>query len=123
MNAQIPFAALTGEALGRLSPDERLAFEAAAVAVAGDQKPSLEVIATLVLTVQRLISEPARMSEQWAVAWGSGELNDGKGFVELYDDEQDARADLGFFKNGRVVRRTIIALAWQAVPDAEPGRE
>lgn len=57
MTSQIPFTPLTPEALDRLTLDERLAFLAATGAVGDDQKPSLEVVATLVLTVQRLISE------------------------------------------------------------------
>ncbi len=58
MTSQIPFTPLTPESMGRLTLDEQLAFEAAACAVAGDQKPSLEVTATLVLAVQRLITGP-----------------------------------------------------------------
>jgi hypothetical protein len=57
VTSQVPFTPLTPGAMERLTLDEALAFEAAACAVAGDQKPSLEVVATLVLTVQRLISE------------------------------------------------------------------
>lgn len=62
MTSQIPFTPLTPEAMERLTLDEVLAFEAATCAVAGDQKPSLEVIASLVLTVQRLITEPAELA-------------------------------------------------------------
>lgn len=59
MTSQIPFTPLTPEAMERLTLDEALAFEAATVAVAGDQKPLLEVVATLVLAIQRLITGAA----------------------------------------------------------------
>ena len=59
---------------------------------------------------------PPRVSEEWAVAYGSGALNDGKGYVELYDDEEDAREHLEFYESGSVVRRTVIALRWEQVP-------
>lgn len=59
MTSQIPFTPLTPEALARLTLDEQMAFLAATGAVAQDQKPSLEVTATVVLTVQRLIGEAA----------------------------------------------------------------
>jgi hypothetical protein len=60
MSARIPFTPVTPEALARLEPAERQAFRAAAVCVAGDQKPPLGVIADLVLTIQRLVAEPAQ---------------------------------------------------------------
>lgn len=59
MTSQIPFTPLTPGSVERLTLDEALAFEAATVAVANDQKPSLEVVATLVLAVHRLITEAA----------------------------------------------------------------
>jgi hypothetical protein len=64
-------------------------------------------------------AEP-RVSTQWAVAWGSENLNDGVGFVAEYDDEEDARGHLGKYKDGSVVRRTVIALQWERVPSRGP---
>ena len=63
---------------------------------------------------------PARVSTHWAVAWGSENLNDGTGFVEQWDDEEDARGHVRYYKGGRVVRRTVISLPWEAVPGEEP---
>jgi hypothetical protein len=65
-----------------------------------------------------------RISTHWAVAFGSKKLNDGIGCVEYYDDEGDAREHLESYGDGRVVKRTVIALRWEAVPDQsreEPG--
>jgi hypothetical protein len=59
MTSQIPFKPVTPEALATLTPAEQHAFAAAATYVAGDQKPPVGVIVTLVETVQRLITEPA----------------------------------------------------------------
>ncbi len=63
---------------------------------------------------------PLRVSTHWAVAWGGGNLNDGSGYVELYDDEEDAREHVPFYKGGSVVKRTVIALPWEPVPGEEP---
>lgn len=68
MTSQIPFTPVTPEAMARLTLDEQMAFLAATGSVAQDQKPSLEVIATLVLTIQRLITEGARDAAESGVA-------------------------------------------------------
>jgi hypothetical protein len=60
---------------------------------------------------------PPRISTHWAVAWGSENLNDGSGYVEPRDDEDDARELAPYYEDGRVVKRTVIALRWEAVPD------
>lgn len=58
MTSQIPFTGpVTPEALARLTPGEQHAFRTAAMCVADDQKPPMGVIADLVLTIQRLITE------------------------------------------------------------------
>jgi len=64
-------------------------------------------------------SGPARVSTQWAVAWGSENLNDGIGFVAQYDDEEDACEHVRYYKGGCVVRRTVVSLPWVAVPGEE----
>jgi hypothetical protein len=63
---------------------------------------------------------PLRTSDQWAVAWGSDDLNDGIGRVDFYDDEEDAREHVGFYEGGSVVRRTVVSLPWEAVPAGDP---
>lgn len=55
---QIAFTALTPDAMARLTRAEQAAFMAAAVTVAQDQKPPLEVTVTLLLALQRLLTEP-----------------------------------------------------------------
>ena len=40
---------------------------------------------------------PLRTSDQWAVAWGSEDVNDGIGRVEEYDDQEDAAEHLGLY--------------------------
>ena len=68
----------------------------------------------------RAYGVPPRVSTQWAVAWGSADLNDGVGYVELYDDEEDAREHVPFYKGGgSVVKRTVISLPWEAVSAGE----
>ena len=54
-----------------------------------------------------------RPSVQWAVAWGSTDLNDGVGYVEVYDDEEDAGDHVGLYPGGSVVRRTVLSLPWE----------
>jgi len=66
--------------------------------------------------VQVVYGVPPRVSTQWAVAYGGGVLNDGSGCVESWDDEEDARDHVRFYKDGHVVKRTVIALRWEAVP-------
>ena len=57
---------------------------------------------------------PPRVSEHWAVAYGS---DDGTGCGVWYDDEEDAREHLEAHRPGsRVVRRAVIALRWEIVP-------
>jgi hypothetical protein len=63
---------------------------------------------------------PPRVSTHWAVAWGSESLNDGIGFVEQWDDEEDARGHARYYEGGRVVKRTVIALRWEAAPPEAP---
>lgn len=54
-----------------------------------------------------------RIATQWAVAWGSGNLNDGRGYVEPYDDAQDAGEHLAQYPDGVVaVSRTVISCPW-----------
>ena len=36
----------------------------------------------------RAYGVPLRVSTHWAVAWGTADVNDGIGYVELYDDEE-----------------------------------
>ena len=63
---------------------------------------------------------PPRVRDEWAVAWGSANLNDGTGYVEIRDDEAEAREHRDLYApDSSVVRRTVIALAWEIVPAAE----
>jgi hypothetical protein len=55
--------------------------------------------------------------DEWAVAWGSDGVNDGIGFVECYDDEEDAREHLQWYAGGSVVRRTRMVTAWEIAPE------
>jgi hypothetical protein len=66
-----------------------------------------------------------RVDTQWAVAWGARDgLNDGIGFVETYDDEQDAREHLAQYQPGAsVVSRTVISLPWVAVAQEQAAEE
>lgn len=76
-------------------------------------------VAQMIARVRASAKQPVRVSEQWAVHWGSAGLNDGRGFVELYDDEQDAREHAKQYgDHGQAVRRTLLALHWEAVPAA-----
>lgn len=59
---------------------------------------------------------PPRVREDWAVHWGSEDLNGGKGYVDIYDDEEDARDHQDLFRDSSVVKRTVIALRWERVP-------
>jgi len=59
VTSQIPFTPLSPEAMARLEPAERLAFTTAASQVARDKNPGINTTAALVLTIHRLISEPA----------------------------------------------------------------
>ena len=70
--------------------------------------------------VERAYGVPPRVSTHWAVAHGGENLNDGSGYVEPYDDEEDVRDHLEFYKGGSVVKRTVIALRWETVPAGEP---
>lgn len=62
-------SAVTRADLAKLTPEERSAFTAAAAQVARDVNPGIGTTATLVLTIQRLITEPV-------VAEGNGPLLD-----------------------------------------------
>ena len=53
----IPFAPVTSAALARLTREEQLAFGVAADHIGADQKPPMDVIVTLLLAVQRLITD------------------------------------------------------------------
>lgn len=79
-----------------------------------------EVADALHATLSRIAAErgPVRVSEQWAVAYGSDDLNDGKGYVWPYDDEEDARAHVHLTGGACVARRTVLVLPWEAVPAA-----
>jgi hypothetical protein len=84
-----------------------------------DQDEADRLLAMALEHVERAYGVPPRVSIHWAVAWGSENLNDGSGRVELYDEEE-VREQIPFYKGGSVVRRTVIALRWEAVPDGEP---
>ena len=58
MSGQVPFTPVTAGALAALTPAERQAFAMAAGQVAAGQKPPMMTIATLVETIQRLITGP-----------------------------------------------------------------
>ena len=74
--------------------------------------------------VEAAYGVPPRISTHWAVAYGSESLNDGSGYVEPRDDEEDAREALPFYcGNGRVVRQTVIALRWEAIAGEAAGDE
>ena len=85
-----------------------------------EQDEADRLLATALGHLERAYGVPPRVSTHWAVAWGSENLNDGSGYVEFYDDEEDAREHLGYYEGGCVVRRTVIALPWEAVPGEEP---
>ena len=59
--------------------------------------------------------DAARVSTHWAVGYGP----DGA-YVELYDDEEDAREHVQFYEGGFVARRTVVSLPWETVPAGEP---
>ncbi len=63
MTIQIPFTPLTPEALARLTGEEQIAFGVAADYISADQKPPMDVIVTLLLAVQRLITSPTPAPE------------------------------------------------------------
>jgi len=64
-----------------------------------------------------------RISTQWAVAWGARDgLNDGIGFVEPYDDEQDAREHL-YQPGASVVSRMVISCPWAARDEEQSAEE
>lgn len=67
----IPFDPVTPAALARLTREEQLAFGVAADYTAAGQKPPMDVIVTLLLAVQRLITEPAELAAE-----GTGPLLD-----------------------------------------------
>ncbi len=50
----------------------------------------------------------APVSTQWAVAFGPGGA-----YVELWDDEDDAREHAQFYDGGFVVHRQIVSLPWE----------
>jgi hypothetical protein len=54
-----------------------------------------------------------RIHTQWAVHWGGDALDDGIGFVEFYDGEEDAREHAAQYPDGAVaVSRTVISCPW-----------
>jgi hypothetical protein len=57
---------------------------------------------------------PPRVTTHWALAFGSENLNDGSGYVDPYDDEEDAREHLKWRSAGSVVKQTVIAFRWEA---------
>src|SRR5271169_2734344 len=57
--SRVPFTALTPESLQKLDPAGRLAFRVAAETIARDENPGISTTAALLLTIQRLIAEPA----------------------------------------------------------------
>jgi hypothetical protein len=57
VTTQIPFTPITPAAMARLTTSEQHAFTAAAGHVASDRPPPLEVAVTLMLAIQRLITE------------------------------------------------------------------
>jgi hypothetical protein len=74
------------------------------------------LLAEALEAVEAAYGVPPRIGEYWAVAFGSGDANDGIGQILEYDDEEDARDHLRFIGGASVVRRTVIALRWEAVP-------
>jgi hypothetical protein len=80
------------------------------------------LLAAALRALRHAYGTPPRVATDWAVSWGSDDVNDGVGFVNLYDDEQDAREHLGQYGEGYVVRRTAISLPWVAVPQ-EPAAD
>jgi hypothetical protein len=85
-----------------------------------DQDEADRLLAMALEHLERAYGVPPRVSTHWALAYGSENLNDGSGYVDPYDDEEDAREHLQYRTSGSVVRRTIIALRWEAVPAGEP---
>jgi hypothetical protein len=75
------------------------------------------LLADTLRALERAYGVPPRVSTHWAVHYGSENLNDGIGYVELRDDEEDARELVPYYKGGSVVKRTVIALRWETVPD------
>lgn len=88
-----------------------------------DQNTADRMLREALEAVEVAYGVPPRVSEHWAVAYGSENLNDGSGYVEPRDDEEDARELAPYYEDGRVVRRTVIALRWEAVPDKTQQRE
>jgi hypothetical protein len=68
--------ALTEYDLGRLLPEERLAFTMAAQMVAEDRNPGLNVTAQLVLLIERLLTQPETEDPRALTAEGAGPLLD-----------------------------------------------
>jgi hypothetical protein len=78
------------------------------------QRAADRLLAEALEAITAAYGVPPRVREDWALAWGGDDLNDGIGFVEIYDDEEDAREHLEYYGDSRVVRRTVIALRWEA---------
>jgi hypothetical protein len=68
--------ALTEYDLARLLPEERLAFTMAAHQVADDRNPGLNTTTTLVLTIERLLTQPETEDPRALTAEGAGPLLD-----------------------------------------------
>ena len=84
------------------------------------EPPEAVVTAASVLAIIGGEEAPLRTSDQWAVAWGSKDVNDGIGRVEEYDDQEDAAEHLGLYGDGAcVVSREVRWGPWRRVPAAD----
>jgi len=81
-----------------------------------DQAEADKMLGQALSAIALAYGVPPRVSAHWAVHYGGDGLNDGSGYVEQYDDEEDAREHVPFYEGGSVVKRTVIALRWEAVP-------
>lgn len=87
-----------------------------------DQNTADQMLTRALEAVEVAYGVPPRVSEHWAVAFGGGGLNDGSGYVEQWDDEEDARGHLKFYTGASVVKRTVVALRWETVSGEETAK-
>lgn len=80
-----------------------------------DEFEAVKKVVKAIEHAARAYGIPLRVSTHWAVGYGP----DGA-YVELYDDEEDAREHVQFYEGGFVARRTVVSLPWETVPGGEP---
>jgi len=119
MTIKIPFIPVTPAALARLTGEEQIAFGVAADYIGADQKPPMDVIVTLLLAVQRLITEPAdprSATTRGPELTSSTALKDGDS-CEMVTIQHTARAA------SRLVLAVSAALAkWHLLREVSPSR-